>query len=165
METRHCCSHTQNKNPRVDKLRPVPLTDCFAKIGEGFVTNWVLEDIQNKINPQQFGNKGISTSHYLVSFLHSLHQGADRVNNIGTVVLMDFSKAFDMINHNILIEKFIRLGVRRSIVPWLCDFVSNRAQNDHYNQAIEEYKVFSGAHPQGTKLGPIGFQVVINDAA
>ncbi len=72
--------------------------------------------------------KGISTSHYLVSLLHSLHQGTDKVDNIGTVVLTDFSKAFDMIDHTILIEKFIRLGVRRSIVPWLCDFVSNRAQ-------------------------------------
>ena len=64
----------KTKPPRVDKLRPVSLTDCSAKIGEGFVTNWVLEDIQDKIDPQQFGNiKGISTSHYLVSLLHSLH--------------------------------------------------------------------------------------------
>ena len=69
-----------------------------------------------------------------------------------------------MTDHNILIEKFIHLGVRRSIVPWLCDFVSNRAQCVHYNQAISEYKVLSGALPQGTKLSPIGFQVVINDA-
>ena len=156
----------KTKPPMVDKVRPVSLTDCFAKIGEGFVTNWVLEDIQDKIDPQQFGNiKGISTSHYLVSLLQSLHQGADRVNNIGTVVLTDFSNAFDMIDHNILIEKFIRLGVRRSIVPWLCDFVSNRVQYVRYNQANSEYKVLSGALPQGTKLGPIAFQVVINDAA
>ena len=87
------------------------------------------------------------------------------MNNIWTVVLTDFSKAFDLIDHNILIEKFIRLGVRRSIVPWLCHFVSNRAQRVRYNQAISEYKVLSGALPQGTKLGPIGFQVFTNDAA
>jgi hypothetical protein len=112
----------KTKPPRADKLRPVSLTDCFSKIGEGFVTDWVLEDIQDKIDPQQYGNiKGISTSHYLVSLMHSLHQGADRINNVGTVVLTDFSKAFDMIDHSILIDKFIRLGVRRSIVPWLCD--------------------------------------------
>ena len=41
----------KTKPPRVDKLRPVSLTDCSAKIGEGFVTNWVLEDIQDKIEP------------------------------------------------------------------------------------------------------------------
>ena len=49
VETSHCCSHTQNKAPWVDKLRPVSLTGCFAKIGEGL---WVLEDIQDKIDPQ-----------------------------------------------------------------------------------------------------------------
>ena len=47
----------------------------------------------------------------------------------------------------------------------MCDFVSNRTQCIRYNQAISEYKVFSGALPQGTKLGPIGFQVIINDDA
>ena len=133
------------------------MTDCFAKIVEGFVTNWVLDDIQDKIEPRQFGNiKGISTSHYLVSLLHSLHQCADRVDNIGMVVLTDFSKAFDMTDHTILIEKFIRLGVRRSVIPWLCV---------RYRRALSEYKVLGGALPQGTKLSPIGFQVVINDAA
>ena len=72
METSHCCyPYPKQSTPWVDKLRPVSLTDCFAKIGEGFVTNWVLEDIQDKIDPQQFGNiKGISTSHYLVSLFH-----------------------------------------------------------------------------------------------
>ena len=147
----------QSTSPRVDKLRPVALTDCFTLIGKRFVTNWVL----------QYGNiKRISTSHYLVSLLHSLHQGNDKINNIGTVVLTDLSKAFDMIDHNILIEKFIRLGVCRSTFPWLCDFVSNRAQCVSYNQAISEYKIRSGAPPQGTiPLSPIGFQYVINDAA
>ena len=79
VEKSHCSSYTKKKVPRVDKLRPVSLTDCFAKIGEGFVTNWVLEDIQDKIDPQQFGYiEGISTSYSLVSLLHTLHQGAER---------------------------------------------------------------------------------------
>ena len=155
----------KTKPPQADKLRPVSLTDCFSKIGEGFVTKWILEDIQYKIDLNQFGNiAGISTSHYLVSLLHSLHQGADRGNNIGTMVLTDFSKAFDNIDHTILIQKCIRLGVRRSIVPWLCDFVSNRAQCVRYNQVLSEYRVLNGAVPQGTKLGSVAFQVMINDA-
>ena len=68
--------------------------------------------IYHKIDPQQFGNiKGVSNFHYLVSFLNMLHQGTDKIYNIGTVLLTDFSKAFDMIDHNILI-----LRVHRSIV-------------------------------------------------
>jgi hypothetical protein len=84
--------------------------------------------------------------------------------NGGTVVLTDFSKAFDMVNHRLLIEKFIQIGVRRSIVPWLCSFVSNRVQCVRYNATLSDFRPLSAGLPQGTKLGPIGFQVIINDA-
>ena len=98
--------------PKVDKM-PISLTDIFAKIAEGFVAKWVVQDIENNIDVNQFGNvQGVSTSHYLVSLLHHLHQGSDKSYNIGTVVLTDFSKAFDLVNHNIAIEKLSVLGVR-----------------------------------------------------
>ena len=97
-----------------------------------------------------FGNvKGVSTSHYLVSLLHFLHQGANKVNNVGTVVLTDFSKAFDMVDHNLLIEKFIHIGVRRSIAPWLCDFLSNRMQCVRYNSTLSDFATLSAGLPQG----------------
>ena len=99
-----------------------------------------------------------------MSLLHFLHQGANKVNNVGTVVLTDFSKAFDMVDHNLLIEKYIHIGVRRSIVPWLYDFLSNRMQCVRYNSTLFDFVSLSVGLPQGTKLGPIGFQVVINDA-
>ena len=71
------------------------LSYCFAKVAETFITDWILEDISHKIDLQQYVNvKGVSTKHYLLSLLHFLHQGADKLNNVGTVVLADFSKAF-----------------------------------------------------------------------
>ena len=161
MEKCHCCAHSK----KCDKLRPVSLSDCFAKVAETFITDWILEDISDKIDLQQYGNvKGVSTSHYLVSLLHFLHQGADKVNSVGTVVFTDFSKAFDMVGHNLLIEKFIHIGVRRSIIPWLCDFLSNRMQCVRYDSTLSDFATLSAGLPQGTKLGPIGFQVIINDA-
>ena len=93
-----------------------------------------------------------------------MHQGGDKLNNVGTVVLTDFSKAFDMVDHNLLIEKDIHIGVQRSIVPWLCDFLGNRMQCVRYNATLSDFATLSAGLPQGTKLGPIGFQVIINDA-
>ena len=152
--------------PNIDKLRPVSLTSVFAKIAEGFVTGWVLDDVEHKIDKRQFGNvKGVSTAHYLVSLVHYLHQGADKSHNVGTVVLTDFSKAFDLVDHTILIEKMIRLGIRRSIVPWICDFLHNRQQCVRFNDVLSDYVSLHGGVPQGTKLGPIGFQILINEAA
>ena len=142
------------------------MTDCFAKISEGFVVDWILSDIEHKIDVNQYGNvKGVSTSHYLVSLMHFLHTGAERPKNVGTVVLTDFSKAFDLIDHNLLISKFIQIGVRESLIPWICSFISGRQQCVRYNKTLSDYKTLKGGLPQGTKMGPLGFQVIINDAA
>ena len=98
-----------------------------------------------KIDKRQFGNvKGVSTNHYLVSLVHYLHSGADKNHNVGTVVLTDFSKAFDLVDHTILINKMIRLGIRRYIVPWICDFLHNRQQCVKYNDVLSDYVPLNG---------------------
>jgi DNA-binding transcriptional regulator of glucitol operon len=84
---------------------------------------------------------------------------------VGTVVLTDFSKAFDLIDHTLLVQKFIQLGVRESLISWICSFISNRQQCVRYNQALSDFKTLKGGLPQGTKMGPLGFQAIINDAA
>ena len=152
--------------PSLDKLRPVSLTSIFAKIAEGFVSRWVLDDIGHAIDTRQFGNvPGVSTNHYLLNLIHYLHIGAEEGGNVGTVVLTDFSKAFDLVNHTILITKMIDLGVRSSIVPWLCNFLQNRQQCVRLNKTLSSDLPLNAGVPQGTKLGPIGFQILINDAA
>ena len=52
-----------------------------------------------------------------------------------------------------------------AIVPWICSFLNNRRQCVRYNQTLSDYAVLTAGVPQGTKLGPITFQIVINDAA
>ena len=81
------------------------------------------------------------------------------------VVLRDFSKAFNLVDHTILIKKMIRMGIRRSIVPWICDFLHNRQQCARFNDVLSDYVPLQGGVPQCTKLGPIGFQILINEAA
>ena len=84
------------------------------------MVKWIVNDIE-PLYINQFGNvRGVSTAHYLINLCHTLFKGADKASNIGTVVLTDFSKAFDLVNHNIAIEKIIALGGRRAAVPWIC---------------------------------------------
>ena len=152
--------------PSVDKMRPISLTDIFAKIAEGFIAKWVVQDIQDSVDINQFGNiQGVSTAHYLLNLMDVLFQGADKPKNIGTVVLTDFSKAFDLVNHSVAIQKLIHLGVRGTIVPWICSFLYGRKQCVRYNQTLSGFLPLFAGVPQGTKLGPIAFQAVINDAA
>ena len=155
-----------NIPPSVDKMRPISLTDIFAKVAEGFIAKWVVQDIQDSVDINQFGNiQGVSTANYLLNLMDVLFQGADKPKNIGTVVLTDFSKAFDLVNHSVAIQKLIHLGVRGTIVPWICSFLYGRKQCVRYNQTLSDFLPLFAGVPQGTKLGPIAFQAVINDAA
>ena len=152
--------------PNVEKLRPVSLTPIFSKIAEGFICDWILEDIEEFIDVRQFGNvSGVSTSHYLVNLMHYLYQGVEKLEHIGTVVLTDFSKAFDLIDHTVLIERMIDMGVRRTIVPWVSDFLHNRQQCVRFSETLSDFVTVKGGVPQGTKLGPLCFQIIINSAA
>jgi len=61
-----------------NNLRPISLTDHFAKVSESFMNQWLMEDIQDHIDHNQFGNrKGIATTHYLVKLLDTLMQTSE----------------------------------------------------------------------------------------
>ena len=82
----------------ISKLRPISLTSLLAKVCEGFVSKWVLHDISSSIDRNQYGSiKGSSTSHCLIEILDILFRGTDKRNAVGTLVVTDFSKAFDCV--------------------------------------------------------------------
>jgi hypothetical protein len=56
-----------------------------------------------------------------------------------------------------MIAKLIVLGVRRCLIPWICDFLSNRRQAVKIYESRSEWAYVNGGVPQGTKLGPILF--------
>ena len=74
----------------------------------------------------------------------------------------DFSKAFDRIGYNVLMEKLLDLGVRTSLIPWIISFLSNRRQRVKLDGSISDWLPITPGVPQGTKLGPILFLVMIN---
>ena len=54
---------------------------------------------------------------------------------------------------------------KQTNIPWICSFISDRQQCVRYIQELSDFKTLKGGLPQGTKMGPLGFQVIINDAA
>ena len=81
--------------PTWNQLRPISLTDHFAKVAESFLIGWLMDDIEGQIDVNQFGNrKGHSTSHYLVKLLNNIFMHAEKPSSISRIVITDFSKAF-----------------------------------------------------------------------
>ena len=125
-----------------------------------------MQDMNSYLDQQQFGNrKGLSTVHCLVDILHHLCLNSDKPKTTSTLILTDFSKAFDRINQNIAVKKLLSLNVNPSLVLWISDFLMGRRQCVRYNTAISEWTEISAGVPQGTKLGPIVFLAIINDAS
>ena len=143
--------------------RPISLTSCLSKILEDFVVTWLIYDVRDKIDPNQFGClKGTSTTYCLLDMVHKWLLHLDSPGNHLRLCFLDFSKAFDRIGYNVLIEKLIDLGVRKSLLPWIINFLTNRRQRVKLGETISDWLPISAGVPQGTKLGPILFLVMIN---
>ena len=87
-------------------LRPISLTPVMSKIGESFIYKWLLEAIEDRIDPNQFGAiKNSCTTDASMFMIHKWFQALDVTGSLVRVCLLDFSKAFDKIDHNVLINK------------------------------------------------------------
>ena len=75
----------------------------------------------------------------------------------------DFSKAFDRIGYNVLLEMFLDLGVRTYLILWIISFLTNRRQRVKLAGSTSDWLPITAGLPQGTKLGPILFLVMIDN--
>ena len=100
-------------------LRPISLTPAPAKILEKIIATELSKQIETKLDKCQFGNtKGSSATHYLIKLTDKAYAGAEE-GKATTAITIDYSKAFDYIDHNILVKKLINLGVSANIIRLL----------------------------------------------
>ena len=94
--------------------------------------------------------------------------GYQLLNHLGTylrVCFLDFSEAFDHIDHNILVCKLLKMAARSIVVKWICSFPPQRRQAVKLDGLLSEWATVHAGVPQGTKLGPVLFLVMVNDLA
>ena len=108
---------------------PISLTRTLSKILGSFFASWILESINQKRDPKQFGSiSGCSAVDALISMLHIWCAETDGNGKTVRVFLLDFIKAFDHINHQVLISKMRKLDINQAIINWAIDFLSERNQ-------------------------------------
>ena len=148
----------------VDDLRVISLTAFFSKVLEKFVVKWLMQYIGDKIDPKQFGGlQGNSISHYMIELINFIQYNQDYNLPIGVLACaIDFSKAFNRQNHNILVTKLSDMGVPGWLLNLVMGFLSERILKVNFRGATAKDKSLPGGGPQGTLLGLLLFLILIN---
>ena len=157
----------KTKNPvNEDQLRIISLTSYLSKQFEQFVITWLLEHIGDKMDWGQYGGvKGSSISHYLIDFVNFVLYNQDmKIPHAVLAVMVDFSKAFNRINHNTIITILSEMGVPGWLLNLVIGFLSERELIVRYKGCSSSRKAMPGGGPQGTRLGLFLFLILINAA-
>ena len=153
-------------DPRLlPNYRPISLLSNINKIFEKLVHTRLFSflELHDCIYELQFGFRAkYSTNHALMSLTETVRNALDN-SNFACGIFVDFQKAFDTVDHNILLNKLDHYGVRGIANNWFRSYLSNRKQYVSVNGFHSNTEIMKFGVPQGSVLGPLLFLVYIND--
>ena len=146
-------------------FRPISLLTALSKIIERLVNQQIVKYINkhNLLDPYQSAyRENYSTTTALLKITEDILEAIDD-SDISLLVLLDFSKAFDTVNHRLLIEKLRIMGFDNNACDWIQSYLTDRYQMVKSGNSKSEWSLLHNGVPQGSILGPLLFTILVSD--
>ena len=157
--------HKKEDTITVSNYCPMSLLSVFSKIFEKAMYYRIYSFLckYKLINTNQFSFcSNHSTEHAPISLVETIKKYLDN-DKMVCRVFIELQKAFNSVNHEVLLEKLKHYGIRSKENNWFCSFLTNRKQYVSISGFFSQTKIVRCGVPQGSTLGPLLFLIYIND--